>query len=232
MECSRISLLLIFLISAVPRRSHQSFDHAISPSPAPLPWTSSPAPESLNCDHVSNKCQIQNCSLTACVPFLGSQTLYIVILNGGETSLQLNIVVLPANMTLDSVVSEHQVKKVDLPSNTRGDSSILLSVGDGECSIHLGSLIPQAFYPSYITPLHGIYILFAATLSIGGSWACCRLAKRRGRLDGVPYHELEMDQRESDQGWGQNWDEEWDDEENGVRSPATIHTRKVPLSSM
>lgn len=133
--------------------------------------------------------------------------------------------------------------QVNLPSNTRGDSLILLSAGDGEeCTIRLGSPIPQGFYPTYITPLHGTYLLFAAALCIGGSLAYCKLVRRRGPLDGVPYQELEMEQPEQDstftpqthhQGWDQNWDEEWDDEEKGVRSPSSIiHTRKVLLSSM
>lgn len=122
--------------------------------------------------------------------------------------------------------------QVDLPSNLRGDSSVLLKVGDKECTIQLGVLIPEGFYSSYMTPMNGTYLLFAAALLIGGSWACCRFVKSRHHPDGVPYRELEMEKRESDStiethdGWDQNWDNNWD-EEKAVRSPGSIRTRNV-----
>ncbi|KAH6808996.1 hypothetical protein C2S51_026779 [Perilla frutescens var. frutescens] len=244
MECSRISLLLFFLICAFPRRSEESFhellrelaqrgDHEMSPSPSPLPATS-PAtqPTKLTCDNVPNTCRIENCSVTACVPSVGngSEDSYLVVVNGGESSLHLNIVVRPANKALDGLLlSGHQVKKVNLPSNMSEDSSILLKVGNGECTIHFGALIPQGFfYSSYMTSINATYLLFAVALFMGGSWACCKLVKKRRQHHdgGTPYEELQMEQQVSDstfvvgkhEGWDQSWDGEWDDdEEKGAR---------------
>ncbi|KAI3470965.1 hypothetical protein Pfo_027628 [Paulownia fortunei] len=262
MECLRIALLVIFLICVVPRQSDGSFlkvfrklaqgDHSskatdqMSPSPSPVPAVNlesgnaqSPVylPKGETCDKVWNKCDIKDYSITACVPFVGngSQASYVLVLNGGESSLKLNIVVRPANITLeDIVISGQEVKKVNLPSNTGGNSSILLKVGNGDCVIQMGALIPQGFYSIYLTPINGTYLLFVAALFIGGIWACCKLVKRRRHFDGVPYRELEMEQQESDpsfvietpEGWDHNWDDDWD-EEKAVRSPGTNHVGKV-----
>ncbi|KAJ7959530.1 pollen-specific leucine-rich repeat extensin-like protein 1 [Quillaja saponaria] len=63
-----------------------------------------------------------------------------------------------------------------------------------------------------------------ASLIIGGTWACCKLAKRGWHVDGVPYQELEMGQAdpitannvETAEGWDQDWEEI-----NTAKSPNT-----------
>lgn len=128
--------------------------------------------------------------------------------------------------------------QVNLPSNTRGDTSILLNVGNEECTILFSAgVVPQGFYTSYITSIDATYLLFAAALFIGGSWACCKAVKRRNHLDGILYQELQMEQRDSSEltlnvgGWDQNWDEDWGDEEKGRKPPATVRPRKVSDNS-
>ncbi|KAK6145703.1 hypothetical protein DH2020_022523 [Rehmannia glutinosa] len=265
MESSRISLLVIFLICVVPRQSSGSFleilrklaegDHnskattgQMSPSPSPVPAANlgpGNAQSPMNplkgesCDKVYDKCDIKDYRVTACVPFVGngSQASYVLVVNGGEGSLILNIVVRPANITLEDIaISGQEVKKVNLPPNTGGNSSILLNVGNDNCVIQMGALIPQSFYTTYLTPVNGTYLLFIAALFIGGTWACCKLVKNRRHLDGIPYKELEMgQQQESDpsfvietpENWDQNWDDDDWDEEKAVRSPGMNRVRKV-----
>lgn len=130
---------------------------------------------------------------------------------------------------LTSLLSMDQV---NLPSDMRGDTSILLNVGNEECTILFGVMIPQGSYTSYITSINATYLFFAAALFIGGSWACCKVVKRKNHLDGIPYQELQMEQRDSEstlnvRGWDQNWDEDWDDENKAAKSPGTVRTRKV-----
>ncbi|KAK4436443.1 hypothetical protein Salat_0808000 [Sesamum alatum] len=262
MKCLRTALLVILLICVVPRHSHGSFlenfrklaeDHRnlkatdqISPSPSPVPAANldsgnaqthgNPTKEE-HCDEVSNKCDIKDYSITACVPFVGngSQTSYVLVLNGGESALRLDIVVRPANITLEDIeISGQDIKKVKLPSTAGGISSILLNVGNQDCVIEIGASVPQDFYTTYLTPINGTYLFFVAAIFIGGTWACCKVVKRRRHLDGVPYRELEMGQQESDpsffsethEGWDQNWDDDWD-KEKPVTSPGGEHIEKV-----
>lgn len=80
---------------------------------------------------------------------------------------------------------------------------------------------------TYITPINGIYVLFASTLIIGGTLACFKSWKgRQTRHDGIPYQGLEMGQSsdlvssvnvQTAEGWDQRWDDDWD-EEKGVKS--------------
>lgn len=127
--------------------------------------------------------------------------------------------------------------QVNLPTNTRGDTSILLYVGNEECIIFFSVVVPQGYYTSYITSINATYLLFAAALFIGGSWACCNVVKRRTHLDGILYQELQMEQRDSSEstlnigGWDQNWAEDWGDEEKGRKSQGMVRPRKVPDNS-
>ncbi|KAL3650352.1 hypothetical protein CASFOL_006755 [Castilleja foliolosa] len=252
MESLRISLLLIFLIFVVPRQSDGSFLESfrelaegdrnfkktidqMSPSPSPganleTGTAQSPVnPLKLKaCDELADKCDIKDYMITACMPFVGneSQASYILVANGGESSLKLNIVVRPANITMDDIIiSRQEVKKVNLPPNTGRNSSISLNVGNASCVIQTGALIPQTFRTNYITPVDGAYIFCLAALFVGVimTWVCYKLVKKRRHLDGVAYKELEMEQQEdpnpsfvieTSDGWDQNWDDEddWDEE--------------------
>ncbi|CAI9768263.1 unnamed protein product [Fraxinus pennsylvanica] len=217
----------------------------MSPSPSPVPSANSNTrdaqnpvnqPKSEICDMVSNKCDIAGYKITACVPSLGkgSGGSYMLILNDFESSLRLNIAVRPMNEILENIeIPDHQVKKVNLPSNTEGISSILLSTGNGNCVIHVGDAGSEGFYTTYFTPVSGTYLLFATGLLIAGIWACCKLGKRGRHLDGVPYRELEMGQKDSKSsssvGTAEHWDQSWDedrDEEKAMKSPRGSHVGK------
>ncbi|KAL8051103.1 hypothetical protein ABFS82_06G123200 [Erythranthe guttata] len=252
----RIALLVIILICAAPFQSDASFlenfrklakGDQMSPSPSPVQAANLPEKES--CDEVPDKCDIKDFNVTACLPFVGngSQASYMLVLNGGESSRKLNIVVDPANITLEEIViSGQQVKKINLPPNTGGNSSIALHVENKECVIQMGALLPQGFfYTSYLKPINGTYLFFVAAVFLGGIWACCKLAtKRRRHLNGVAYKELEMEGPEksdpsfvieSSDGWDQNWDgdddDDWDEEKAVAFSPGGNITRKVSKNS-
>ncbi|KAL3834753.1 hypothetical protein ACJIZ3_009489 [Penstemon smallii] len=265
MKCLSLTLLLIFSIFVVPSQSSGYFlerfrklahdNHnsnatvQISPSTNPVGnLNSGNAQSPLNspkgvetCEMVFSKCEIKDYNLTACVPFVGngSHASYVLVVNAGNNSFQLNITLLPANTSVEHIaISGHQVKKVNLPSTTRGNSAISLNVGNGDCIIHTGVVVPQGLYlyTNYLTPTNGTYLLFVTALFIGGTLACCKLRNRERHLNGVPYKELEMRQKESnvssftigtpESNWDQNWDvEDWD-EENAMRSPGTKFTEK------
>lgn len=111
-------------------------------------------------------------------------------------------------------------------------AEIVLNAGDGSCRLQLDrrvsvdNILQQvSLYSKHVTPIHGAYFLFLVTLLFGGTWACCKLRKKRHQ-DGVVYQELEMGMPESASaanvvtadGWDQDWDDDWD-EENAVKSP-------------
>ncbi|KAG8390179.1 hypothetical protein BUALT_Bualt01G0056500 [Buddleja alternifolia] len=251
MKLLRLTLLVIFSIQFVQRQSTASFlqnfrKYQMSPSPSPVPAENtnpgndqSPMnpPKGETCDMVSNECDIKDYSITACVPFLGDgfQAPYLLVQNGGESSLKLNIVLRPENISLEDIaVCGHEIKKVNLTSNVGSNSSILLSVGNKECTIQIAALTRQDFSMRYMTPVNGAYLFLLTTIFIGGTWACCKFKKTRRHLNGVPYQELEMRQQDSNpsyvietaEGWDKNWDDDDDDwdEEKAVRSPGA---RKV-----
>lgn len=95
--------------------------------------------------------------------------------------------------------------------------------------------------PSYykqLTPIYGAYLLFLIALIVGGTWACCKIRKRK-RRDGVPYQELEMGVPESAsavnleaaEGWDDGWDDDWD-EDKAVRSPGGRHVGSISSSGL
>lgn len=146
----------------------------------------------------------------------------------------LEIEISSSNFLVISKIFLLPLDQVNLPPNTGGNSSILLNVGNRECTIQIGAFLPQGFYTSYFTPINGAYLFFVAAIFMGGTFTCCKLVKGRRHLDGVPYQELEMGEKkgsdpsfviETSDGWDQNWDDDDDwDEEKAVRSPGA---RKV-----
>ena len=124
-----------------------------------------------------------------------------------------------------------------------GSPSILLNAGNGKCIIHLGSTVPNNLlknlpsYASHVTPTHGAYLFGLIAIIIGGTWACCRLAKKGKQIDGIPYQELEMaqpdsptaNQMETTDGWDQGWDDDWDDIKT-VKSPNACQNGNASLN--
>ncbi|KAA8539692.1 hypothetical protein F0562_026384 [Nyssa sinensis] len=136
------------------------------------------------CEKMYNRCQDHK-NMTACLTHDGSDI----------TSEKIELL-------------EHKAKKIDISANVGGSQSIVLSAGNGDCVIHMGS----------------------SAMIMGGTWACCKLGKTGRNLDGVPYQELEMGQPESlsamnvetAEGWDQGWDDDWD-EEKAVKSSNGNH---------
>lgn len=132
----------------------------------------------------------------------------------------------PANITLpNKTIPLGNLSKAILNSTLEEISSIKLIIGNNSCEVSISASLPQGFY-NYITPKYGAYLLFLAAIFAGGTWACCKLVRRKRHLKGVPYQELEMGQLETDpsftiespEGWDESWDDDWD-EEKAVRSP-------------
>ncbi|CAA3032036.1 Hypothetical predicted protein [Olea europaea subsp. europaea] len=201
----------------------------MSPSPSPVPSANLKSgdymnsPEGFKACVALNNCTINEYNITACVPSVGNgfQESFLLVLNDGESSLNLNITVRPANETLENIViPAHKVEKVNITSNMQGISSISVNAGNGVCTIQLGASLPQTHHTTYLTPVNGTYMLFVIVLFIGGTWTCFKLVKRKRHLDGVPYQELEMGNQESSfslnvetaEGWDESWEDEWDEE--------------------
>ncbi|XP_043725318.1 uncharacterized protein LOC122671905 [Telopea speciosissima] len=184
-----------------------------------------------NCD-VPTRCTDRK-KMIACLPHPenGSQALFILVENQGESTLKVNVAASPTvNTAIKEIeIPKHQIKKINF-SVSAESATIILNAGNGDCELHMGPsqsddnivkrLYSQASHLNF-TPIYGAYILLLTALIVGGTWACCKLG-RKGRQhgDGVPYQELEMALPEavSDvhvdtaDGWDQGWDDDWDEE--------------------
>ncbi|OIT35524.1 PREDICTED: uncharacterized protein LOC109243268 [Nicotiana attenuata] len=188
-----------------------------------------------SCQGATKMCRVEQ-TLIACIqnPQNGSAGLFLVVQNEGEKRVKVNISIQPH---LDSSpqaikLSKHQSEKIDISSIMGKGSEIVLNAGDGSCRLQLDRRVSMdnilqqvSLYCKRVTPVYGAYFLFLVTLLFGGTWACCKLRKKRHQ-DGVPYQELEMGVAESASatnvvtadGWDEDWDDDWD-EENAVKSP-------------
>ncbi|PKI40582.1 uncharacterized protein LOC116196768 [Punica granatum] len=184
----------------------------------------------------SEACHVKD--LSACLLYAGSapKEAFLVLQNSGEIPLNVNIVFLPANITSDKIqLAKKNITKVNLTAKVQGSSSIVLNAGNGDCVVQLksstagGSFYKNFPYASQVSPIHGVYLFFAAVLVIGGVWACCKFGKKERHVDGVPYQELEMGRTEADStlavdietadGWDESWDDDWGDEIREVKPP-------------
>ncbi|KAJ8533162.1 hypothetical protein K7X08_016051 [Anisodus acutangulus] len=188
-----------------------------------------------SCQEAAKMCRIEQ-TLLACIhtPQNGSTELFLVVQNEGEKRVEVNLNIQPP---LDGSpqaikIPKHQSEKIDISSILGKGAEIVLKAGDGSCRLQLDrhvsveSILQQVYlYSKRVTPIYGAYLFFLVALLFGGTWACCKLRKKR-RQDGVPYQELEMGIPESTSaanvvtadGWDQDWDDDWD-EENAVKSP-------------
>ncbi|XP_009793753.1 uncharacterized protein [Nicotiana sylvestris] len=188
-----------------------------------------------SCQGDTKMCRVEQ-TLIACIqtPQNGSAGLFLVVQNEGEKRVKVNINIQPPlDSSLEAIkLSKHQSEKIDISSIMGKGSEIVLNAGDGSCRLQLDRRVSMdnilqqvSLYSKRVTPVYGAYFLFLVTLLFGGTWACCKLRKKRHQ-DGVPYQELEMGVPESASatnvvtadGWDQDWDDDWD-EENAVKSP-------------
>lgn len=190
----------------------------------------SPAPEPTGGDGFTSQDCLNPChdlgNITAC---LGSSPgasgdLFLIVKNGGGSTLKVNVTLSTLENTYDEIeISGYQTKKVNISANNGGGYSIVLNAGNGECTISMQSPTRNGnifqHFPSFATPVNGVYLLLTAPLIIGLTWACCKTMKMGKQVDGIPYKELEMaqpdsvtaDNVETAEGWEQDWDGDWDE---------------------
>ncbi|KAK3015813.1 hypothetical protein RJ639_007238 [Escallonia herrerae] len=172
---------------------------------------------------------------------------YLVVKNEGEVTIKVNLTALGSvgNLSRAFEISNHQSKEINI-STVGKSAKIVLNAGNGEeCVLHMGTPKSEGnffrqvtFYSKQVTPIYGAYLLFVVVLIFTGTWACCKLRKRRLQ-GGVPYKELEMGLPESasavDQdvaeGWDEHWDDDWD-EENAVKSPGGHHVGSISANGL
>ncbi|KAF7145860.1 hypothetical protein RHSIM_Rhsim04G0121600 [Rhododendron simsii] len=178
---------------------------------------------------------------------LRSKDLVLLIQNEGEGDMNVHITISTSLRKVNYQIPKHQTKGINVPQTIGGNTrtKIILKSGNGECTIQMGPHQSKGDFfqqlPSYykqLTPIYGAYLLFLIALIVGGTWACCKIRKRR-RHDGVPYQELEMGVPESAsavnleaaEGWDDGWDDDWD-EDKAVRSPGGRHVGSISSSGL
>ncbi|KAI4339136.1 hypothetical protein MLD38_024107 [Melastoma candidum] len=181
----------------------------------------------------SHKCsKLESCrdgnKLSACLahPGGGSKDTFLILENGGESSLTLKVLFAPENVSSQEVkLKKQQTEEFNVTVQIVGSSLVVLNAGSGECVIHISSPVPghhfewQLPHAATANPIHGVYFLFGTAVFVGGIWACCRFRKSERRVDGIPYQELEMGQTdvisandgETTEGWDEDWDDDWDE---------------------
>ncbi|KAF8028211.1 hypothetical protein BT93_E0958 [Corymbia citriodora subsp. variegata] len=194
------------------------------------------------CSIPDERCQAGE-NLTACLhhPENDSKGTFVLVKNGAEDPLAVEIICLPANITKSFQLTK-QNTMVNFTAEVGACSSITVKTGNVQCIIgarvpaSVGPRVPPSEgnvfekfpYATQVTPIHGLYVLLGMVVTIGGVWACCKFGKPERRVEGIPYQELEMGQAESTsinvveaaEGWDENWDDDWGDEIREVKSPS------------
>ncbi|CAK9144464.1 unnamed protein product [Ilex paraguariensis] len=185
-------------------------------------------------------------SILACF-HAGPREWILLVQNEEESILKVNlsIPISEENHWQTFEISGHQTTKINITSSMGKSSKIVLNAGNKDCVIHMETpdykrefFKKISFYSKQITPIYGAYFLLLVTLIFGGAWACCNLRKRR-RLGGVAYQELEMGLPESAsavnvdtaEGWDQDWDDDWD-EDKAVKSPGGHHVGSISANGL
>ncbi|KAL3524063.1 hypothetical protein ACH5RR_016897 [Cinchona calisaya] len=208
-------LLLLYLIWAVPQRSTAAQDDTSSrPSPSPFPAVdkSDSADDKVGanppktavvaketCDLNFSKCHDDVMNVTACLLALAGDTpdgLFLLVHNDGESSVKLNVTVLPVDSTYDvAAISGHQVKKINVSSSNASRSlSIVLNAANWTCKIERKLGRDERH-------LNGVPY---QELEMGQQGS--------GSLNNM----------ETLEGRDQSWDDDWD-EEKAVKSPGGNH---------
>ncbi|KAK3004727.1 hypothetical protein RJ639_018065 [Escallonia herrerae] len=195
-------------------------------------------------------------TIGSCEGISKSSEEYLVVKNEGEVAIKVNLTALGSvgNFSRAFEIVNHQSKEcllffayvVDQYVDCGKSAKIVLNAGNGEeCVLHMGTPKSEGnffqqvtFYSKQVTPIYGAYFSFVVVLIFTGTWACCKLRKRRLQ-GGVPYKELEMGLPESasavDQdvveGWDEHWDDDWD-EENAVKSPGAHHVGSISANGL
>ncbi|XP_031265597.1 dentin sialophosphoprotein-like isoform X2 [Pistacia vera] len=200
------------------------------------------------CLGLPNRCSDMS-GLIACIKSFdtGSRNWTVLVQNEGEKTLRVNLTVPTAaeNPLKQLEISKHKTEKIIISSAVGKSNKVIFNTRSGECVLHMNSVKSGekffVYLPSYenlLSPINGAYFLILSVLILGGTWACCKLRKRR-RHDGVPYQELEMGLPESAsatnvetaEGWDEVWDDDWDDN-NAVKSPAAPHMGNISANGL
>lgn len=189
-------------------------------------------------------------TLLACIQTseIGSKELDVVVQNEGEGTLNVNLTIptSPDNILKAFEIPDRQTKKINVSATLGKSTKIVLNAGNGDCVLQLDPPKSKAdffhllsFYSKQVTPIYGAYLVFLVALIFGGTWACCKLRKRRSD-GGVAYQELEMGLPESAtavdvvdtaEGWDEHWDDDWD-EDKAVKSPGGMHVGSISANGL
>ncbi|CAH9061641.1 unnamed protein product [Cuscuta europaea] len=191
-----------------------------------------------SCEGALQECHIKN-TLLACIqmPKNGSKEPFLVLQNEGYSRLEVKIYTLTSAGKDSATVNVNQTIWVNISSTlSQRSKTVVVDTGiSGRCELlglghsvaPVGNLVQQlSLYSKQVTPVYGAYFLFLVALVFGGTWAACKLRKKKQPgSGGVPYHELEMGLPESSavihvdntaEGWDQVWDDDDWDEDNAV----------------
>ncbi|KAM7463891.1 hypothetical protein LguiA_032012 [Lonicera macranthoides] len=202
-----------------------------------------------SCEGVWRRCRIQD-TMLACIQTSEhvSKEVAVLVQNEGENTLKVNLAI-PTSMDSSLQAFEllnHQTKKIKISSTVDESSRIVLNTGTRVCVLHMelrksegSNFFEQlTFYSKQMTPLYSAYFFVVVALIFGGTWAFCKLKKKRAQ-GGVAYQELEMGVPEPDtarnvdtaEGWDEHWDDDWD-EDNSVKSPGGHHVGSISANGL
>ncbi|CAH9127407.1 unnamed protein product [Cuscuta epithymum] len=194
-----------------------------------------------SCEGALQECHIKN-TLLACIQMpkngtTGSKEPFLVLQNEGDSRLEVKIYTLTSAGKDSATVNTNQTIRVNIPStSSQRSKTVVVDTGiSGRCELlglghsvaPVGNIVQQlSLYSKQVTPIYGAYFLFLVALVFGGTWAACKLRKKKQPgSGGVPYQELEMGLPESSavihvdntaEGWDQVWDDDDWDEDNAV----------------
>lgn len=188
---------------------------------------------------LSDKCTAEKNALVACLRVPGNESpdLSLLIQNKGKGPLSVKISA-PDFVWLEKTqiqLQENRNEQVKVTVKNGGtDNLIVLTAGNGNCSLSLKDLIAhslrkEADYTSQSTYIKFFnrtpfvaFIIFAALLLLASIWTCLSFRRRHFPSNGSNYQKLDMELPISDggktdlelnAGWDDSWGDSWDDEE-------------------
>ncbi|KAA8528241.1 hypothetical protein F0562_035508 [Nyssa sinensis] len=186
----------------------------------------------------SNWCTDKKKALIACLRVPGNESpdLSLLIQNKGKGSLSVTISA-PDFVQLEEKniqLQEKEDKKVKVSIRNGGtDNLIVLTAGNGKCSLDFRDLIAQSSeketdyiskstYINLLKRTSFVVFIFLAALVIASAWMCVSFQRRHFASNGSKYQKLDMElpvsgggkiESNSNDGWDNSWGDSWDDEE-------------------
>lgn len=245
-------LLFVVILIVLPLQSYAlsplySFRHLyeqskVSPAPSPsngVDLTTGGLNFQQSCDKASRSCQLKN--IAACLTYsqIGlHEEIFLFVQNNDKNPLHVKIMILPTNNTIKEIdLPIHQINKIKISPDIDSNAAIALNTSFGDCVIAPESKYQKyPSYSTYITPVNGAYFVVLLFM-IGGALTFVKRKMHSRHIDGVRYHELEMENsaalsslENGTENWDEDWDDDWGDKKN-AKSGDQNHVKVEQLNT-